>query len=311
MKPSLATMFCGVALEHPLMNAAGTCKTIEQFEKMVRSAVSGVVVGSITMESRPGNPAPAYANGGFYSLNSLGLPNPGADYYREHLPAMKELADEAGKPLIVSVAGFNAEEYVELVELCREAGVEYVELNVGCPNVWGDDGQKRIISFYPEMLENILTDLTGYDPAVKLGVKLSPFSNPEQLEEVVCVLPVVPEVKFVTTSNTFPNAFMFAGNGHSEISVEYAGMAGLALKPVALGQVKRLSELLAEMKFGEGIDVVGAGGIFRSKDILDYRNAGADAVQAATVYWNANEDPGAYGDVLTDADQYFKIEQTA
>ncbi|ORT94849.1 dihydroorotate dehydrogenase, partial [Frankia casuarinae] len=51
---------CGVSLEHPIMNAAGTCKTAEDVETFARSAVSMIVVGSITREPRSGNSGNVY-----------------------------------------------------------------------------------------------------------------------------------------------------------------------------------------------------------------------------------------------------------
>lgn len=300
----LATELCGFKLEHPLMNAAGTCKTLEHVERLAQSVVPAVVIGSITVDARNGNTGNTYTvdPSRAFSLNALGLPNPGSIYYREHLPEMCEVIRSAGKQTIVSVAGFSPEQYAMLTEIAYGCGAALVELNLGCPNVWGDSGQKPIASFYPEMIEAILQAVYDRLDSTMFGVKLSPFSNPNQLEEVAETLKLFSSVSFVTTSNTFPNGFGSNLKGEPALSVEYGGVSGLALKPIALGQVRQLRKALPD-----SIDIIGAGGVRTSEDILDYRNAGATAVQAATAYWNAGENPSIFGDVLADADKYFDV----
>jgi dihydroorotate dehydrogenase (fumarate) len=304
----LATELCGIELEHPLMNAAGTCKTLEQAARFAGSAVSAVVIGSITVDERPSNSGNTYAkheSGSYSLLNAMGLPNPGSIYYREHLAEMCATIKEAGKRPIVSVAGFSPEEYALLAELAYGNGAWLVELNLGCPNVWGEEGQKPIASFSPEMIEAIIQAVNGRLDPVAFGVKLSPFSDPAQLAEVAGVLKRYSSVCFVTTSNTFPNGYGSYADGTPVITGGYGGVSGFALKPIALGQVRQLKEHLAGSL--APIDIIGVGGIRVAEDILNYRNAGADAVQAATAYWDGGENPGVFGDILADADRYFEM----
>lgn len=291
------TTLAGFALEHPLMNAAGTCKKLLDVRKLADSPVSAIVVGSITSEPRMGNEGNVYwkHSDSRYSLNALGLPNPGAASYSEHLLEMKQVAERAGKPLIISVAGFSPAEYGNLAAVADRNGADLIELNLGCPNVWQEGGQKQIASFDLEMVKAIWDEVVKrVDTQATVGVKLSPFSNPADLAELAELLEAM-SVDFVTTSNTFPNGIAFDGNGKSVIGVGYGGLSGAALKPIALGQVKQLRDLLPAV-----IDIVGVGGISSAADIHDYLNAGATAVQAATLYWNANENPGVYGDILLD-----------
>lgn len=59
----------------------------------------------------------------------------------------------------------------------------------------------------------------------------------------------------------------------------FGGMAGSALKPIGLGQVRQWRNLLPER-----IAVIGVGGVTRGRDILDYLRAGATTVQIATAF---------------------------
>src|SRR5258707_15814266 len=93
--------FCGLKLEGPLMNAAGTCKTVEDVQKFATTPVCAIVAGSYTYDSRLDNDGVTYYADSIRSVNSKGIPNGGKEYLQEHLPLMVEIAHAAGKPLIV------------------------------------------------------------------------------------------------------------------------------------------------------------------------------------------------------------------
>lgn len=276
----------GIKLEHFIMNAAGTCKTLggtEGVKRLVNSNTSVIMVGSFTLEKRVGNSGDVYdTQKGLFSLNSMGLPNPGADYYRKYLPEMVKTAHEKGKPLFVSVAGFTPDEYAELASLSLKSGANLIELNLGCPNIWEGRQQKHIACFYPLIVEEILRCVEErVGEKAKISVKLSPFSNPSNLKDVAQVIERSELVKAVVSMNTFPNAFAYDESGKPLITPGggLSGLAGPAIKPIGLGQIKQLRAFLPDR-----IDLVGVGGIVTAEDILDYLRVGAKAVQVATIF---------------------------
>jgi len=272
----------GIPLEHPLMNAAGTCKFLDEVSQLSRAATSAIMVGSITVEQRGGNSGNVYWAGAAFSLNSLGLPNPGSRYYGQHLPEMVSRAHDTGKPLLVSVAGFTPDEYAELTALALERGADAVELNLGCPNVWQGEEQKRIACFDPSLVEEILQRVEASAGAqARIAVKISPFSDPFALAEVAQVIGRHGVARAVTTTNTFPNAFSYDDAGQPVVSVGggLAGLAGAAIKPIGLGQVRQLRNILPDR-----IQIIGVGGINNGRDVIDYLRAGAAATQIATAY---------------------------
>ena len=283
----LQTEIAGIRLEHPLMNAAGTGKMLEDVKELSRSATAAVMVGSITVKPRIGHAGDVYWSGPMFSLNSLGLPNRGASYYREVLPEMVAVAHGEGKPLFVSVAGFSPEEYVDLAVLAFDGGADLVDLNLGCPNVWQGSTQKRIACFDSALVAEVLhrvEEKVGAD--AKVSVKISPFSDPFALAELAKTISASRLVKVVTTANTFPNAFAFDEQMEPRITPGegLAGFAGPAMKPIALGQVRQLYKLLPPH-----IQIIGVGGISHGKDILEYLESGAKAVQVATAYLERGE----------------------
>ena len=130
--------FCGIALEHPIVNGSGTFDAIaarrafgdallEQFP------FSAFVSKTITLLPREGNPPPRLWEAQAGLINSIGLPNRGLAGYLEHdLPQLAAL----GVPLITNVMGSTASEVPQLVEaIDARDEVAAIELNVSCPNV--------------------------------------------------------------------------------------------------------------------------------------------------------------------------------
>ena len=289
----LAVDLAGISLEHPLMNAAGTDKTLKDVRRIAPSPTSAVMVGSFTFKARSGNEGNIYWSSSSFSLNSLGLPNPGAEYYRKHLSEMAAIVHAQGKKLFASIAGFTRLEYEILTELASGEGADAVELNLACPNVWDGGGQKGILCFYPEEVAELLDFVGRRLSGFPVSVKLSPFSDPFQLQKVAAVISKSELVKMVTAVNCFPNTLALDGSGNPRTNPGggLAGLGGPAMKPIGLGQVKQLRDALPEH-----IPIIGVGGIKHGGDIIDYQRVGAAAVQINTAL--VDEGVGVFGRIL-------------
>jgi dihydroorotate dehydrogenase (fumarate) len=277
----------GLELQHPVMNGAGPIKLLKHVRQIAESKAAAVVVGSITVEERSGNAGTTYyveADKRF-SLNSKGLPNYGIKFYQKNLSEMVKIAHDHGKPLIMSIAGFSPEEYAQLAKMVSEYKVDGLELNLGCPNVLEKDGkQKEITSFNQDLTgETLWKTQQVVGSEIWTTVKLSPFSNPLGLMAIAAIIGESKMVNAVTTTNTFPNAYAF--NDVGSIAVDpnngLGSLGGKAMKPIGLGQVKQLREVLPA-----NIRLIGVGGISNRKDVDDYLSAGADAVQITTEFIN-------------------------
>lgn len=282
----LATSVGGLRLEIPVMNAAGTAKTLEDVRRLAAAPIGAIVVGSITMEPREGNPGTVYAWEGEYSLNSLGLPNGGWSYYQGVLAEMGRTAHAAGKKLIVSIAAMGIQETKELARRCADSGADAIELNAACPNVWNDGTQKSLLCFDSDELLYYLWDMVGPGgTTIPYFVKVAPYSDPGALGRVAETLTEAPgNVTAVVCCNTFPNALDFRTDGEPRTATPLAGLGGRSMKPIALGQVYQFRRLLHDGSEGRAIDVIGCGGIVTARDVRDYQRAGAAGVQVATAY---------------------------
>jgi dihydroorotate dehydrogenase (fumarate) len=269
-----------IKLGNVIMNGAYIgSKTLQDVAYLANSASGAVVVGSISVKPRKSNPGQGYwlHKERFYSLNSYGLPNGGIPYFKTKLPLMVNLAHAQQKPLIANLIGFSKEEFVTLITLAQDSGVDMAELNFGCPNVWDGGQQKQIISYHASLVKEMLEHIRKHNPKIPLSVKISPLP-PDSLYEVAQAIIASDIVQVVTATNSYPNASPTTGTGGDDGSNEVlAGLAGRALKPISIGVVKQLRDMLPSR-----IAIIGCGGVSSANDVRDYLAAGAKAVQIAT-----------------------------
>ncbi|HKU18894.1 MAG TPA: hypothetical protein VJP80_06510 [Candidatus Saccharimonadales bacterium] len=268
----------GITLANPLMNGAYIgSKTLRDIELLANAQSGAVVVGSISVRPRARNPGRGYwlHKERLYALNSYGLPNGGMPYFKRVLPEMVRRVHAKSKPLIANVVGFSKEEFVPLIRLAEESGVDMAELNFGCPNVWDNGTQKAILSYDPKLMQETLRYIRSAAPAIPLCVKLSPLP-PDILQEVAQVITDSDVVRAVTATNSYPNGALNSGT-RVDIEEALAGLTGRSLKPISLGVVTQLRALLPRH-----IAIIGSGGVSSANDVQDYLAAGAAAVQLAT-----------------------------
>jgi dihydroorotate dehydrogenase (fumarate) len=269
----------GVEFGSGIMNAAcSVAKTPEDVKALSKTGIDAIVVGSITPEARLGNAEPRwYADSG-YALNSFGMPNDGAEYYTDVLPDMINTAHAVDKRLILSIAGFSLADYVRLAGVAETAQVDMLEINLGCPNVRTDGGiPEPIASFNPDYMSQIV-EAVAKETKLPISLKLSPYSNPAELESVAKLVNTFDTVDAVVASNSFPNGTYFDTEGKPVLAVGFGGVTGEVMRPIALGQVSQFRKHLDSR-----IEVIGAGGIERREHVELFRHAGAVAFQAATL----------------------------
>lgn len=266
-----------VTLQAPYMNAAcSIAKTPEDIEALCQTGAGAVLIGSITPLAREGNPEPRWFDGGTYALNSFGMPNGGVEYYASALTELVTRIHTADKAAVVSIAGFSVGDYVALAELAAAANVDLLELNFGCPNIRNDGVQKPIASFDTNYMQEIV-EAVASKTDTPLLLKLSPYSNPHELGRVAEAIAAMPNIAGVVTMNTFANAYR-ESDGKPVLAMEYGGLSGAAVQPIALGQVRQFRKALPDT-----IAVIGVGGVETADDTRAFIAAGATAIQAATL----------------------------
>src|SRR6202023_1281475 len=124
----------GLLLPNPVGLASGTAGYGFELRRLIDlDRLGALYTKGTTRLPRAGNAPPRVAETTAGLLNSIGLQNPGVDWVAEHYaPRFAEW----GVPVIVNVAGEDAEDYVQCVRrLENVAGIAGIELNISCPNI--------------------------------------------------------------------------------------------------------------------------------------------------------------------------------
>lgn len=262
--------FCGLELEHPILNGSGTFDAIAAQrafgdELLERFPFAAFVSKTVTVEPRQGNPPPRLWELAGGLINSIGLPNKGLHgYLEEDLPKLARLP----VPLVVNVMGFTREEVAELVaavSIRRE--VAALELNVSCPNV----KTGLVMGADPRELAELLERVRPISDK-PLIVKLSPNAG-----DVVAVARAAEEAGADALSliNTLQGMALDPRTGEPWLGGRTGGVSGPAVRATALAQVGAVANAVE-------IPVIGMGGVARGQDALDLLRVGATLVAVGT-----------------------------
>lgn len=139
----LSVNICGVKFNNPLIAASGTFGFGREFSEFYPlEKIGGVSCKGITLKERMGNPPPRIAETESGILNAVGLQNPGVDHFIENdLHWLKE----QNTVVIANIAGNTVEEYCAMAEKLSDTEVDFVELNISCPNVKSGGSAVRYI----------------------------------------------------------------------------------------------------------------------------------------------------------------------
>lgn len=270
--PSLRTQIAGFSFDNCLMNAAGVaCMTVEELEEVRQSAAGSFVTKTATLEARAGNPEPRYRDVPLGSINSMGLPNQGIDYYLDYLLSLQESQPE--RTFFLSLVGMSPDETHTLLKKVQNSGFKGItELNLSCPNVPG----KPQIAYDFETTERILGEAFGYFDK-PLGIKLPPYFDIVHFDQAAEVFNRHP-LKFVNCVNSIGNG-MYIEDESVVIRPKngFGGIGGEYIKPTALANVHAFYQRL-----NPSIQIIGTGGVYRGRDAFEHILCGASMVQIGT-----------------------------
>ena len=270
--PSLRTQIAGFSFDNCLMNAAGVaCMTVEELEEVRQSAAGSFVTKTATLEARVGNPEPRYRDVPLGSINSMGLPNQGIDYYLDYLLSLQESQPE--RTFFLSLVGMSPDETHTLLKKVQNSGFNGItELNLSCPNVPG----KPQIAYDFETTERILSEAFSYFDK-PLGIKLPPYFDIVHFDQAAEVFNRHP-LKFVNCVNSIGNG-MYIEDESVVIRPKngFGGIGGEYIKPTALANVHAFYQRL-----NPSIQIIGTGGVYTGRDVFEHILCGASMVQIGT-----------------------------
>jgi dihydroorotate dehydrogenase (NAD+) catalytic subunit len=253
------------------MVASGTFGYAREMQGFVDlGRLGGILPKTVTREARTGNAPWRTIETPAGMLNSIGLDNDGIDaFIAHHLPYLASL----GTPIVVSIAGRTAEEFVEMSAqlgnmLGGTSGAAAIELNISCPNVSGgvDFGTN------PATCEKLVA---GCRAACSLPIlaKLTPnvTSVPDMAKAAEAG-----GADSISLINTCQGMAIDWRRRRPLLGNVLGGLSGPAIKPIALRCVFQAARAVRT-------PLVGIGGIATIDDVMEFLVAGASAVQLGTV----------------------------
>ena len=255
-----------LVLPNPILVASGTFGYGREMTGFVKlSRLGGIVPKTITPLPRQGNVPWRTVETAAGLLNSIGLDNDGVDaFVKNQLPFLRE----CGAPVIVSIAGANAAEFVALASrLDGLPGIAALELNVSCPNVsHGVD-----LGSDPAACRGVVAGVRGATSLPVLA-KLTP-----NVTDIVAIARAAADggADAVTLINTCQGMAVDWRRRRPLLGNVIGGLSGPAIKPIALRCVHQVRQAV-------GIPIVGVGGIMTIDDCMEFLVTGASAVQVGT-----------------------------
>ena len=256
-----------LALPNPILVASGTFGYAREMEQLVDlSRLGGILPKTVTRQARPGNAPWRTVETPSGMLNAIGLDNDGIEaFLAHHLPYLASRQT----PIIVSIAGRTAEEFVEMSAMVGDAeGAAAVELNISCPNVsHGVD-----FGVNPALCEKLVADCRA---ACQLPIiaKLTP--NVTSIAEIAKAAEAG-GADAISLINTVQGMAIDWKRRKPILGNVIGGLSGPAIKPIALRCVFQAAQAVKT-------PLIGIGGIATVDDVMEFIVAGASAVQLGTV----------------------------
>ncbi len=291
MRADLSTCIGNIYLPSPLYNASGVwCTDYTQLDIVLNNIATGAVVTkSCTLKPREGNPNPRYfdkinkLDALSASINSMGLPNKGIDYYLE---VAAHIENPKHKPFFLSVCGLSVEENLQILQnvVSYEHSNRYIngiELNLSCPNIIG---KPQLGYDFPALTETLrkIFEINALDKYT-VGIKLPPYFEEVhwgQATDVIEPYAKSSHINFLTCCNSIGNGLVIDYENESTVikpKYGHGGIGGDYIKPIALANVRQFYNTL-----GNKLDIIGCGGVKSGRDAFEHILAGASAVQVGT-----------------------------
>lgn len=286
-KPDISVKFCKLELENPFMlsSAPPTC-TGEMIMRAFEEGWGGAVTKTIKLDKTPVYDLDnRFGVWGFEEKQMVIFENIEEVSKRPLGAWLKDIKEckrkYPGKVLIGSLmAEPKEDDWEELARKVSEAGVDMLELNLGCPHGMPERGMGAFCGQRPELIDK-LTKAAKKGSNVPVMVKLTPNvtdialmgkTAEEAGADAISAINTVLGLIGVNIDTFEPSPSV---NGKST----FGGMSGPGMKPIGMRCVAQLAQ-------ATNIPVSGIGGITTWRDAVEYLLIGAHNVQVCTaVMW--------------------------
>ena len=254
---------CGIKMKNPVTVASGTFGYGREFAEYIDlNKLGGIVTKGTAIKPWTGNPAPRICEVPGGMLNSIGLQNPGIEYFIQNdLPWLRKFDTK----IIVNAIGHTVEEYVEVCKVLNTLDIDGVEINLSCPNV--KEGCLAFGTTYEgvkEVTSQVRKVLTNKPLIVKLTPNVTDITAPAKGAEDG-------GADGVSGINTLLGMKIDIDKRRPVLANNTGGYSGPGIRSVGVRMVYQMSKAI-------NIPILGMGGIINGDDAIEYMLAGATAV---------------------------------
>ncbi len=266
-RPNLSTDLCGIKLPNPTILPSGFLGTSRPLLKRVADNGAGAVtIKSVGLTHREGHKNPTVVTFEAGMLNAVGYSNPGVDEIAREFSESKEV----DAPLIASVIGTDADEFVRVIEKLSDTRFSAIELPLSCPHTPGFGllaGQGT-----PENTREIVS-VVRKATELPIFVKLSP--NIPGIGTLAKVAEDAGADAITAVNSLGPGMIINIEARSPVLSFKVGGVSGNALRPIATRCVYDIFESVK-------IPIIGVGGISTGRHAIEMIMAGATAIGIGT-----------------------------
>ena len=253
-----------IKLKSPLILASGILGTSIPYFRNLEKDVGSITTKSIGVKPSFGHETPniiPLKNG---ILNSMGIPNPGIEYFKHEIKLAKSLLSI---PIIVSVYGEDEDEFRKAAFHAEDAGADAIELNLSCPH-------KGKVSQFSESATLAKSTLESVSNSVKVPIfaKLSPNVSNISKIAVACENG---GAKGICAINTLKSMKIDINMKKPLFPSTFGGLSGPPLHPIAVRCVYEIYQAVS-------IPIIGTGGVTNWQDAIELILAGAKCVGIGT-----------------------------
>lgn len=271
----------GIRFPHPVGLAAGLDKNGEYYNELGWCGFSFIEIGSITPLPQDGNPRPRVFRLPHDKaiINRMGINNKGVRYAIKNINARKPdviLGASIAKNTTSKTDDEIRKDYETAFSLVYDF-VDYISINVSCPNVQGLQDLQDI-SYLSDIIDPLLELRLCYDSYKPLLIKVSPDLPREELDDIIhyCLLSGIDGIISGNTTRSRENLMT------SEIAVKKIGNGGLSGAPLYeknLEMVKYIHE-----KSEGRLPIIAVGGIMTPEQAKAMLDAGASLIEIYTAF---------------------------
>lgn len=277
--------YSGVNFKNPIVLASGTCGFGDSLNEIFDiEKLGGLSSKGLTLNARAGNQGVRIWETTSGIMNSVGLENPGVKGFVDKYLKFIQSKDIVN---VVNLSGHCYDDYFEGIQLLNDEDIDFLELNISCPNVKEGGMNFGVKTEVAKELVSECRKLCKH----KLVVKLSP--NAEDIASLarMCEDEGADGISLV---NTFLAMAIDIKNKKPIFANGYAGLSGPAIKPIALRMTHQVAKAV-------DIPIMAMGGISTWQDALEFIMAGARVVQVGTASFT---NPRASLDIINGLEKY-------